>query len=173
MEFRCATMDDFEKIVELYKHIIDDTKDFAILTRWVWGLHPNEEKVENYIKEHAMYILLDGENFVSVMAAPLYQTPDYDVVGWDESIDKQDAMTVHIIGVSPEYQRQGIAKFMLGKSLDIARENGKKSVRLDTLRSNVVAQHMYSSFGFNYCGSQVLDSYLGIPIEFVYYEYIV
>lgn len=173
MEFRCATMADFDKIVELYKHIIDDTEDFAILTKWVWGIHPNEEKVENYIKENAMYILLDGDNYVSVMAAPLYQTPDYDVVEWDESIDKADAMTVHIIGVSPEYQRQGVAKFMLKKSLDIARENGKKSVRLDTLRANTRAQHMYSSFGFNYCGSQVLDSYLNYPLEFVYYEYIV
>lgn len=35
------------------------------------------------------------------------------------------------------------------ESLRIARENGKKALRLDTLKSNLPAQRMYEGLGFS------------------------
>lgn len=171
MEFRRARIDDFEKIAELYKYVIDNTEHFSTMVRWVYGLHPCDETVKAYIEEGSMYILLDGDTYVAVMAAPLYQTEDYDPIPWDESISKDEIITVHILAVSPDYQKQGIAKYMLTKSIELAKENNKKAVRLDTFVCNTRAQHMYESFGFTKRGTQNAYTRNAGNIDFIYYEY--
>lgn len=173
MEFRRARIDDFEKIAELYKYVIDNTEHFSTMVRWVYGLHPCDETVRAYIEEGSMYILLDGDTYVAVMAAPLYQTEDYDPVHWDETIDKADIMTIHIIAVNPDYQHRGIAKYMLNRGIDLAKENNKQAIRLDTFLCNTRAQHMYESFGFIHRGTQNLYTRNAGNMDFVYYEYII
>ena len=55
-------------------------------------------------------------------------------------------------------------------SARIARENGKKALRLDTLKSNLPAQRMYEGLGFSRRGEQHLYAENTGWTDFLYYE---
>ena len=48
---------------------------------------------------------------------------------------------------------------MMAEIISLAMEKGKKAIRLDTLVSNIPAQHMYEELGFAYRGKQNLLVY--------------
>ena len=58
-------------------------------------------------------------------------------------------------------------------SARIARENGKKALRLDTLKSNLPAQRMYEGLGFSRRGEQHLYAENTGWTDFLYYERII
>jgi ribosomal protein S18 acetylase RimI-like enzyme len=60
------------------------------------------------------------------------------------------------IAVAPEQQRQGIGKTLLGYAVDLVREASARApvreLRLTVADTNLIAQHLFDSFGF-----EVLD----------------
>lgn len=56
--------------------------------------------------------------------------------------------------------------------ISLARQNVKKAVRLDTLASNIPAQHMYTKLGFLYRGKQTLYAENTGWTDFLYYEFV-
>jgi len=52
------------------------------------------------------------------------------------------------IGITDQYQNQGIGRKFLTFALNEAKNSGKKGIRLTTFKENFRAQHLYRSIGF-------------------------
>ena len=59
---------------------------------------------------------------------------------------------------------------MMEEVISLAMEKGKKAIRLDTLASNIPAQHMYEKLGLEYRGKQNLYAENTGWTDFLYYE---
>jgi ribosomal-protein-alanine N-acetyltransferase len=56
------------------------------------------------------------------------------------------------IAVRPEYRRQGLARRLLRRLLQLARETGMTDAYLEVRASNVAARALYAGFGFTCAG---------------------
>ena len=74
------------------------------------------------------------------------------VVGMIVSWIILDEMHIATIATHPEYRRRGIARLLLVQALDDARTLGVHLALLEVRRSNLAAQKLYQSFGFEVVG---------------------
>lgn len=64
-------------------------------------------------------------------------------------IDEVELLT---IAVDERFRRQGIARLLLNSLIDASKKSGVKSVFLEVRPSNIPAQSLYKSFGFENFG---------------------
>ena len=99
------------------------------------------------------------------------QGDDYHTINWKEKLPDEQVATVHILGVKPGLQGTGIASAIIRDAIALARANGMKAVRLDTLASNIPAQHLYESLGFEFRGKQHQYAENTGWLDFFFYEF--
>ena len=162
--------DDFALIREKYIEVIDCTKDMKVHARWIYGQHPTDAMIQSYIDGQEMYLFMDGQSVAGMIAVTMYQGEDYHEVVWSQSLKDDEVASLHILTVAPEYQGKGVAKSMMEEVISLARERGKKAIRLDALASNIPAQHLYEKLGFEYRGKQNLYAENTGWTDFLYYE---
>ena len=63
-----------------------------------------------------------------------------------------DEGAIHNIAVSPACQRLGMARTLLAEVLDVFARDGARRVLLEVRASNIAAQRLYRSFGFELDG---------------------
>ena len=68
-------------------------------------------------------------------------------------------------------QKLGVSRTPVREAIRIAEEQGKKSLRLDTLLSNTPAQRLYERLGFVCRGRQHLMAENTGWTDFLFYEY--
>ncbi|MDD6038893.1 MAG: GNAT family N-acetyltransferase [bacterium] len=161
---------DFELIKEKYIEVIEHTEHMEEHARWVYGQHPTDELLKGYMERNEMYTYMDGDKVAGIVAITMYQGDDYEPVPWEIPLKKDEVASLHILTVCPEYQGKGVARKMILDIIEHAKKNGKKAVRLDTLATNIPAQHMYESIGFQYRGKQNLYAKNTGWTDFLYYE---
>lgn len=171
MNLRCVDIADFEKVVLFYKYVIKNTKDMKEYARWVYGQHPNDRMIHEYIKQNAMYILEEGKTIVAAMAVTMYQGEDYHSIDWNFELEDSEVAVVHILCVNPDYQKQGIGRRMIEESIGLADKEGKKAIRLDALASNIPAHQMYKSVGFQLRGKRNLYAENTGMTDFLFFEF--
>jgi len=165
-----AGSDDLPRLREFYKYVIDSTETMKAFCRWVYGLQPSDEMILRYIGEDAMYFAEENGRIISSAAALPYQEEDYHSIPWGAELSDGDVLSIHILGVAPEMTRRGIAGQMMEAFTALARDTGKKAVRLDTLETNKPAHILYDSIGFSCRGTHKgWAKNTGIT-NFIYYE---
>lgn len=162
--------DDLAVIREKYIEVIEHTKDMDVHARWIYGQHPTDAMIQSYIDGQEMYLFMDGQNIAGMTAITMYQGEEYHEVIWSQDLKDDEVASLHIFTVTPEYQRKGVSKRMMAEIISLAMEKRKKSIRLDTLASNIPAQHMYEKLGFEYRGKQNLYAENTGWTDFLYYE---
>ncbi len=113
---------------------------------------------------------MDGEHIAGMVALVMHQGSDYENVEWTKHVASDEVATLHLLAVCPDYQGRGLADTIIDESIAISKANGKKSLRLDTLKSNLLAQHIYEKYGFKYRGTQNLYAPNTGWIDFLFYE---
>ena len=161
---------DFAVVREKYIEVIEHTRDMNIHARWIYGQHPTDAMIQSYIDGQEMYLFMDGQNVVGMTAITMYQGEDYHEVIWSQNLKDDEVASLHIFTVTPEYQGKGVSKRMMAEIISLAMKKRKKSIRLDTLASNIPAQHMYEKLGFEYRGKQNLFAENTEWTDFLYYE---
>ena len=116
--------------------------------RWIYGQHPTDALIQTYIDRQEMYLFMDGQTVAGMTAITMCQGKDYRAVIWGKDLKDEEVATLHILAVTPEYQGKGVSKRMVEAIISLVMEKGKKALRLDTLASNIPAQHMYEKLGF-------------------------
>ena len=61
-------------------------------------------------------------------------------------------MVFHRVAISPDHLGRGLAKFLLQKIEEIARNKGIPSLRADTNFDNAPMLHLFEKLGYKYCG---------------------
>ncbi len=151
MDLHKTEMKDFERMTAYYKKAVSNTKDMDKNCRWIYGLHPTDTMIQNYIESgHHYYAEQDGQIAVAVALLP-FQTEDYRAVNWSQNLNDDEVLTVHILCVNPLLQKQGIGAQTVRKAIELAKALRLKAVRLDALHTNKPAQKMYERAGFQKC----------------------
>ena len=171
MKLNKCTSADFDRITEYYKFVIDNTLGMKTYCPWIYGKHPTDEMIKNYIDSGYMYFFEDNSQIVAAAVLTPFQDEDYSSVNWSVSLKSDEVSVIHLLCVNPKYQGRGISKNLIEGLIDIAKRDGKKGIRLDALYSNTRAHSLYEGMGFKKC--DVKNWYAGNTglTDFYLFEY--
>ena len=187
MKIKKACLNDLSRVREFYYDLIDRTPDMGKYAQWKKDIHPDDTDLERYLNDDAMYMFVDDgrcaaektscgqqadEKIAGMMAVELMQDEEYHNISWQIEASDSEVAELHLLAVSPDYQKQGVGRHLIEEAQSIARSRGKKALRLDAIETNTPAQHMYESAGFRYSGRQKLYAGNTGWIDFLYYEYL-
>ena len=142
-----ATEQEFQRITQFYRDVIAHTEHMGLYARWVYGQHPTDEIIQQYIQTDAMYYC-EKDGAILSAAAVTPQGEEYHGAAWAFPLGDDEVSVVHLLCVAPELQKQGVARETMGLVIELSRERNKKAVRLDALACNIPAHRLYESLGF-------------------------
>ncbi|MBO7418001.1 MAG: GNAT family N-acetyltransferase [Bacteroidaceae bacterium] len=171
MRLKKATIEDYEYIIAFYDDATDRTPDMERFARWKKGLHPTIDGIRVYIEEGSMYLYREKNVIVGAMAVTMYQGEDYHAIEWSQQVADDKVAVIHILAVSPDCQGKGIGSEMVREAINLAKENGIQTIRLDALASNTPAHRIYERLGFEYRGKQHLYAENTGWTDFYFFEY--
>ena len=145
---RTCLLKDLPALLDFYQLVIDETEDMPVHARWVYGQHPTEEMITDYVRQGNMYCSEDETGFTAAVAVTPYQTDDYHGIDWQVSLKDDETAVVHILAVNPRLRNRGCAKAIMRDVISFASSKGLKAVRLDALACNIPAHRLYESLGF-------------------------
>lgn len=170
MKIRLVKPDEAGRFTAFYRHVTEDTPHMAEYCRWIYGLHPADDIIEDYIGQGSLYCAEENGSVVAAAAMTPYQEEDYHPVAWGVDARDDEVSVIHILCVDPSRQGHGLAKEMMRELIAVARAQGKKAVRLDALEGNAPAHLLYNSLGFVRRGRETWYACnLGMA-DFVLYE---
>ena len=146
---------DFPARSVFYRYVIQNTKDMEIYAKWVYGQHPTDEMIKEYMTEGAMYYCERDGEMIAAFALTPYQCKDYHDTDWQIAAADDEVSVVHILCVDPKLRKQGIAREAMRLVIGQSRIMGKKAVRLDALACNTPAHRLYESLRFQKRGQQL------------------
>ena len=153
MEIRRTRKEDIDAIMPIFD---EARKTIAALgiDQWQNG-YPSASVIEQDVEKSQSYcVLVDGE-IVGTFALISDGEPTYDDIfdgNWLTGDGKDHYFAIHRVAISVKSRGRGISTEIIGFCANKAREGGKKSLRIDTHRGNVVMRKMLEKNGFVYCG---------------------
>lgn len=171
MELFQAGEQDFLWLQDFYKNLIAKTPDMRQFCPWEYGVYPTDALLREHIHNGDLYYMERNGVILSALVLLPYQEENYAWENpWGAALEDDQVATVHMLGVNPEMQGQGIAHQAVEAAIQKAREMGKKAVRLDALSCNLPAQKLYRSMGFAEVGTARWQSANLGWTDFVLYE---
>lgn len=154
MEYRLATFKDVDVIME----IVEDGRAFLATQnsgQWQDG-YPNRDDFINDINNQNLYVVLTPENIVVGVCALTYHEDDYDHLYEGKWLTDLPYMVMHRISVKKEYRSQGYGKALFNVFIEVAKNKGYHSLRIDTHENNIRMRNIIQEFGFVFCGKAIL-----------------
>ena len=171
MELFQAGEQDFLRMQDFYKNLIAKTPDMRQFCPWEYGVYPTDALLREHIENGDLYYMEQGGAVLCALVLLPYQEENYAWENpWGAALEDDQVATVHMLGVNPEMQGQGIARRSVEAAIQKAREMGKKAVRLDALSCNLPAQKLYRSMDFTEVGTARWQSANLGWTDFVLYE---
>lgn len=142
-----AKKSDFNAVVGFYHSLIDALGDNVHFLRWEKDVHPSREELAEAISGSELYIG-EADGRIAACMVVNHHGDGYDQVKWMEDLPKERCYVIHLLAVHPDYSGRGYAKKMVRFAFGLAKENHIRSIRLDVLKGNKPADHLYISLGF-------------------------
>ena len=143
---------DLDRIDKFYRYVSKNTANMDLYGKWIYGLHPTRKQIENYVKNGFMYFHENNGKILGAVAITPFQENEYRDINWQISCLDGEVSVVHLLAVSPDHQKCGIAKPIMRDVIEIAKNNNSKAIRLDVLSCNTPAHKLYRSIGFEQMG---------------------
>lgn len=156
MIYRLARKEDIDDIML----IIEDGRAFLSTQhsgQWQDG-YPRREDMINDIGNQNLYVVLSRENkdVIVGVAAFTYHEKDYDHLYEGKWLTDNPYMVMHRIAVKKEYYHQGYGKDLFRIFIEVGKNKGYHSLRIDTHENNKQMRGLMNVFGFIYCGKAIL-----------------
>lgn len=158
LSFRRAEVADTEAAQNVYRQIIDHLAVTADFPHWHTENHPTPEQVRGWVRAGDLYLalardeVLAEERVAGVVVLDHHAPEAYGTASWAVEASPEEVLVVHVLGVAPDFLRQGVARFLVDASLDVARQKGCRTVRLDAYVENTPARELYTRHGFTDLG---------------------
>ena len=151
MEIKKVELNEIEKVME----IINDAKAFLKpqSQQWQQG-YPNIESMKNDILNHNLFgVYINNElTCVAALIIGIEKTYVNMIEGkWIIDVSTLD-LVIHRIAVSNKYRGIGCGKAMMKFAYEHAKNNGCKSIKVDTHRVNKPMQNLLINHGYSYQG---------------------
>ena len=129
------------------------------IDQWQNG-YPSEDVILADIAKDQSYLCeLDGK-VCGTFAMLENGEPTYDKIfdgNWLTG-DGGEYIAIHRVAISVSTRGSGLSGKIIGYATDFAVEKGRKSLRIDTHRGNVVMRRMLEKNGFLHCGTIYLEN---------------
>lgn len=149
-EIRLATIHEYEQVRSFYHQLIDEMKDFPYDIGWKKDIYPTPEFLMESIQNNQLYIGLENNQIISSMVLNHQCNEGYSQCDWKVKTDNEKVTVIHALGVLPAYGGKGVAKQMVSKAMELAKQTNQQALRLDILSKNIPAEKLYTSIGFEY-----------------------
>ncbi|MBE5746256.1 MAG: GNAT family N-acetyltransferase [Clostridiales bacterium] len=144
MEIRLLTNENIDEIKNLYADIRNNT-----YTLWDEN-YPSEELIKWDIERKGLWGVFDNETLIAITFMGKRCEDGEENFTWQEKFKKRG--TFARIGVSPKYQKKGIATYLVDFVLKKLKSQGYDGVRILVGTQNINAIKLYSKFRFINCG---------------------
>ncbi len=170
--FRQARSGDSHRVQQSYRTIIDHLGATIDYPRWHQVNHPAPDLIASWIGAGELYMVLYGAEIAGVVVLNHDSVAAYRTATWEINATSEEALVVHALGVLPEYQGKGIARFILDSTIAHARAQGLKTIRLDVYVENTPALKLYTDYGFRDLGCHTVDYGNYDLTQFHLFEYV-
>ncbi len=112
-----------------------------------WNEHyPSLEKLESDIQKGELYVFLEKEKIIGIIAITEKMDDEYIPVKW---LSKNTSnLYIHRLATHPSVWGMGYAQKLMNFAENFARSNHYESIRLDTFSQNERNQNFYESRGY-------------------------
>ncbi|MCQ2431626.1 MAG: GNAT family N-acetyltransferase [Clostridia bacterium] len=162
MIFRKTTEPDIPAVLSLYEGA-RETMHARGIDQWTNG-YPAESDLRADMEAGYAYVLADEDDTPAATCAVLHDGEiTYNEIDgkWltDSPTGKACTYTaIHRVAADKNRRGQGLASRMIEAATELARAEGKISLRIDTHRDNIPMQRMLARNGFTHCGTITLLS---------------
>jgi len=159
MEIRKTKAEDVSEIMPIFDEARTTIATLGI-DQWQNG-YPSSDVIEKDIEISRSYCILSDGEIVGTFALIDDGEPTYDEIfdgKWLTGNAKDTYLAIHRVAIPVKNRGSGISTKIIDFCADEARNKGKKSLRIDTHRGNVVMRRMLEKNGFVHCGTIFLDS---------------
>ena len=162
MTFRKATMNDLDRIEEIYNQIHDEEESGRATIGWIRSIYPTRATAEAAIRKGTMYVEEADGHIVAAAKIDQEQVPEYADASWTADAPEDKVLVLHTLVVSPTDAGKGYATAFVHFYEDCARERNCPYLRMDTNERNDAARKLYRKLGYLETGT-VSCIFNGIP----------
>lgn len=148
MIFRKATIDDLDRIEEIYGEIHTEIEEGRCPTGWVRSIYPTRKSAEESILKGDMFVEEDNGHITAAAKINQEQVDVYAKAAWSEDVPDEQVMVLHTLVVSPNISGKGYGTAFVDFYEKYAKENGCTYLRMDTNGYNTPARTLYKSLGY-------------------------
>ena len=148
MRLRKATPGEFPTIRAFYWRLIDRLSGTPSTIGWKKGIYPSDAFLKESLAAGELYVMDGPKGIWASVVANSRWNEGYEGQPWILNCTCDEVLVPHALGVAAEYQGQGIGKAVVRELIRMARQTGKRTIRLDILGGNIAAEKLYTSMGF-------------------------
>jgi len=170
MTIKSVNLNDFENVMQFYYDLIESMQSAEFRPGWKKDIYPTRQFIRDSIVKNELFIAIIDDSIVGSMIMNHDYADGYSKIKWKITVEKNEIMVIHALGISQYYQGKGIAKKMVEYAIENCKNSGIKAIRLDVLASNKPAQKLYTAMGFIYMNTiQLFYEDTGLT-DFLLYE---
>lgn len=148
ISYRAARIDDLDEIFQLVENAIKHMERYRI---YQWdSFYPTKDAFANDIYKNELYAGIINDKIVVVYALNKECDEQYKNGEWQYIGDNFNV--IHRLCVSPDFQKQGIARTTLLHIERKLKSLGIQAIRLDVFCENPYALKLYSDSGYHKVG---------------------
>lgn len=152
MIISCAEEKDYAMVRRFYHHLIDRMRNGRFRIGWEKDIYPSPGFLRHSLVKGELYIAEEGDEIIAAMVCNQECNEGYRKHRWRNDLSDSEILVIHALGVRPDSAMQGLGGLMVRKAKELAREKGRRAIRLDVLKGNLPAERLYTGAGFTHAG---------------------
>ena len=150
MNIRIANEADYFEVMSFYEFMCEELARRSFLHAGNQGGYPSECMVKEAIHQDGLIIGEEDGEIIAALILNHTADPAYSKVKWQIDAAPEKVTIMHALRVNPKHGGRGYGKAMVNYSIAMAKTAGQKTIRLDTLDENTIAQKLYQTVGFSF-----------------------
>ncbi len=139
---------DLTEITTLFSEVIIKMQEDGI-DQWN-DQYPDNQSIKNNIEAGTLFGIRQKKTLAAIVTLDTNYSIEYDELSW--SLPSEAYLIVHRLAVRPDFQNQGIARFIMLYAEEYAIKQGLKGIRLDTYSKNPKNLYFYKKLNYTEIG---------------------
>jgi len=148
MIIRKAEAGEEQDVFSFYKYVLEKRTDQDYRLWWNLDVYPTFEDFRRAVQSGTMHIAVEEGKIIGAAILNGDQMEGYGQTDWACNPELDQIAVIHLVAVDPEQRGQGLGRALMNHLISTARDQGIKSLRLDTMPHYVSAIHLYEKCGF-------------------------
>lgn len=153
MNYRQANINDIDNVMI----VVEDARAYLKEQgngQWQFG-YPSRDDFINDINNKNLYVIEEDGLIVACCAITGYEEAYMHMYegGW---LTDYEYTVMHRVAVKKEYRGKGYGSKLFEVFIEVSKERGIHSLRIDTHENNKLLRHLMEKFNFKYCGKAIL-----------------